>query len=270
MPAPDVSDRSLTDLLSLRGRRALVTGGAKGIGLAAATRLAEAGAAVAIGDLDKGEAEEAAAGLGGEYAGLGVALDVTDTESVNTAVHRVRDELGGLEILVNNAGVFPITPLFDTTDEQWDKVLSTNLGGAFRCSREVGRVMAEAGNGGVIINLASTQAFRAGAGGLSAYTSSKGALVAFTQALAVELGAFGIRAVAVAPTVVDTPGVQANMPIFEAAGVGDLIAAISAQLPLGRAGVPDDVARVITFLASDLAVLVTGQTIVVDAGQLSA
>jgi NAD(P)-dependent dehydrogenase (short-subunit alcohol dehydrogenase family) len=130
--------------------------------------------------------------------------------------------------------------------------------------------MAAAGNGGVIINLASTQAFRAGAAGLSAYTSSKGAIVAFTQALAVELGQFGIRAVAVAPTVVDTPGVQANMPVFEAAGVGDLIAAISAQLPLGRTGVPDDIARVIAFLASDLAVLITGQTVAVDAGQLSA
>ena len=159
-----------------------------------------------------------------------------------------------MEILVNNAGIFPITPLFETTDEQWDRVQSTNIGGAFRCSREAGKVMAAAGNGGVIINLASTQAFRAGAAGLSAYTSSKGAIVAFTQALAVELGQFGIRAVAVAPTVVDTPGVQANMPAFEAAGVGDLIASISAQLPLGRTGVPDDIARVIAFLASDLAV----------------
>ena len=270
MAAPDVSDRSLTELFALTGRRALVTGGARGIGRAIAARLAEAGALVMIADLNKREAESAAASLKSAGVVHGAELDVTDSLSVAAAVERVVQEFGGLEILVNNAGIFPITPLFETTDEQWDRVQSTNIGGAFRCSREAGKVMAAGGNGGVIINLASTQAFRAGAAGLSAYTSSKGAIVAFTQALAVELGQFGIRAVAVAPTVVDTPGVQANMPAFEAAGVGDLIASISAQLPLGRTGVPDDIARVIAFLASDLAVLITGQTVAVDAGQLSA
>jgi NAD(P)-dependent dehydrogenase (short-subunit alcohol dehydrogenase family) len=267
---PDVSGCTLSDLSLLHGRRALVTGGGRGIGHAVARRLAEAGASVLIGDLDKKNAQNAAASLSSAGVVLGTELDVTDSVSVSAAVQTVVNEFGGLEILVNNAGIFPITPLFETTDDMWDRVQNTNIGGTFRCSREAGRVMAAAGNGGVIVNLASTQAFRAGAAGLSAYTSSKAAIVAFTQALAVELGPLGIRAVAVAPTVVDTPGVAANMPVFEAAGVGDLIASISAQLPLGRIAVPDDIARVITFLASDLALLISGQTVAVDAGQLSA
>ena len=267
MAVPDVSDRSLIDLLSLRGRRALVTGGAKGIGLATAKRLAEAGAVVAVGDLDKAEAEAAASGLGDEA--LGVQLDVRETESVTAAVDRVRNELGGIEILVNNAGVFPIMPFLETTDEQWEKVQGTNVDGAFRCARAVGKVMAEAGIGGVIVNLASIQSFRATAPGLTGYCTSKGAVVSFTQSVAIELGSLGIRVVGVAPTVVDTPGLAANKPVYEAAGLTDVIAAFSAQLPLGRAAVPDDVARVVAFAVSDLAVLVSGTTLVVDAGHLT-
>jgi len=152
-------------------------------------------------------------------------------------------------------------------DEEWDRVLRTNLYGAFYCAREAGRQMA--GKGGVIVNVASIQAFRAGAPGLAPYTASKGALVSFTQALAVELGPMGVRVLAVAPTVVDTPGLQANMPIFEAAGVANVIEEVSAKLPLGRTAVPDDVARVVLFCASDLAALMTGGTLVVDAGHLT-
>jgi len=187
-------------------------------------------------------------------------------------------ELGGLDILVNNAGIFPIFPVLALPDEEWDRVLRTNLYGAFYCAREAGRQMVGRGGvlpggqvkpQGVIVNVASIQAFRAGSPGLAAYTSSKGALVSFTQALAVELGPMGIRVLAVAPTVVDTPGLQANMPIFEAAGVADVIETVSATLPLGRTAVPDDVARVVLFCASDLAALMTGDTLLVDAGHMT-
>ena len=126
-----------------------------------------------------------------------------------------------------------------------------------------------ADTGGVIVNVSSIQAFRAGAPGLAPYTASKGALVSFTKALAVELGPMGVRVLAVAPTVVDTPGLQANMPIFQAAGISDVIATVSATLPLGRTAVPDDVARVVLFCASDLAALMTGDTLLVDAGHLT-
>jgi NAD(P)-dependent dehydrogenase (short-subunit alcohol dehydrogenase family) len=270
MAAPDVSSRPLADLFSLAGRVALVTGGAKGIGAAVCRRLAEAGAAVAVADLDKAGAEQLAGEIGDSGGtAIGVELDVTDSASVESAVGRVAAELGGLDILVNNAGIFPIFPVLAMPDEEWDRVLRTNLYGAFYCAREAGRLMAGSADGGVIVNLASIQAFRAGAPGLAPYTSSKGALVAFTKALAVELGPMGVRVLAVAPTVVDTPGLQANMPIFEAAGISDVIATVSATLPLGRAAVPDDVARVVLFCASDMAALMTGDTLLVDAGHLA-
>ena len=268
MPAPDLTSRPLADLISLTGRRAMVTGGGKGIGAAIARRLAEAGAAVMVADIDKVAAEQVAGEIttiGGRA--IGAEVDVTDSAAVEAVVARAVSELGGLDILVNNAGIFPIFPVLAMPDEEWDRVLRTNLYGAFYCAREAGRQMA--GKGGVIVNVASIQAFRAGAPGLAPYTASKGALVSFTQALAVELGPMGVRVLAVAPTVVDTPGLQANMPIFEAAGVANVIEEVSAKLPLGRTAVPDDVARVVLFCASDLAALMTGGTLVVDAGHLT-
>jgi NAD(P)-dependent dehydrogenase (short-subunit alcohol dehydrogenase family) len=268
MAAPDVSSRSLADLISLAGRNALVTGGGKGIGAAVARRLAEAGAGVMAADIDKAAAEQVAGEItaaGGRA--VGVELDVTDSAAVEAVVGRAVAELGGLDILVNNAGIFPIFPVLAMPDEEWDRVLRTNLYGAFYCAREAGRQMA--GTGGVIVNVASIQGFRAGSPGLAHYTSSKGALVSLTQALAVELGPMGVRVLAVAPTVVDTPGLQANMPIFEAMGVADVIETVSATLPLGRTAVPDDVARVVLFCASDLAALMTGDTLLVDAGHLA-
>jgi NAD(P)-dependent dehydrogenase (short-subunit alcohol dehydrogenase family) len=291
MAAPDVSSKSLADLISLAGRNALVTGGGKGIGAAVARRLAEAGAGVMVADIDKAAAEQVAGEIGeaarsnggcsGPGSGgraIGVELDVTDSAAVEAVVGRATAELGGLDILVNNAGIFPIFPVLALPDEEWDRVLRTNLYGAFYCAREAGRQMV--GRGGVlpggqvkpqsvIVNVASIQAFRAGSPGLAAYTSSKGALVSLTRALAVELGPMGVRVLAVAPTVVDTPGLQANMPIFEAAGVADVIGEVSAKLPLGRTAVPDDVARVVLFCASDLAALMTGDTLLVDAGHLT-
>jgi NAD(P)-dependent dehydrogenase (short-subunit alcohol dehydrogenase family) len=268
MAAPDLTGTALADLISLAGRHALVTGGGKGIGAAIARRLAEAGAAVMVADIDKVAAEQVAeevTAAGGRA--IGAELDVTDSAAVETVVARAVAELGGVDILVNNAGIFPIFPVLAMPDEEWDRVLRTNLYGAFYCAREAGRQMA--GTGGVIVNVASIQAFRAGAPGLAPYTASKGALVSFTQALAVELGPMGVRVLAVAPTVVDTPGLQANMPIFEAAGVADVIETVSATLPLGRTAVPDDVARVVLFCASDLAALMTGDTLLVDAGHLT-
>jgi NAD(P)-dependent dehydrogenase (short-subunit alcohol dehydrogenase family) len=270
MAAPDVSSRTLADLISLAGRNALVTGGGKGIGAAVARRLAEAGAGVMVADIDKAAAEQTAGEITAAISGaraIGVEVDVTDSAAVEAGVARAVSELGGLDILVNNAGIFPIFPVLAMPDEEWDRVLRTNLYGAFYCAREAGRQMV--GTGGVIVNIVSTQAFRAGAPGLAPYTSSKGALVAFTKALALELGPMGIRVLGVAPTVVDTPGLRANMPVFESAGISDIIEHVSATLPLGRAAVPDDVARVVVFCASDMAALMTGDTLMVDAGALA-
>jgi NAD(P)-dependent dehydrogenase (short-subunit alcohol dehydrogenase family) len=269
MAAPDVTGRSLADLVDLSGRVALVTGGARGIGLAVAARLAEAGAAVAVGDIDADGAVAAANELkrfGG--ATVGIALDVTSTDSVRDAVAAVAGEFGGLDILVNNAGIYPPALVETMPDEQWARVLEINTTGTMRCAREAIPYLRAAPRG-VICNMSSTAAFRISNPGISAYAASKHAVDGLTKALALELGGDGIRVVAVAPTMVETEGIAELRAAAAARGVvlGDS-AAFAASLPLGRPNVPDDVARVVLFLVSDLAVMVTGSSVAVDGGSM--
>ena len=261
----DHTNRPLVDLLSLAGRRAVVTGGARGIGAATCRRLAEAGAAVLVADIDLAAAQATADEIvraGGKA--ISARIDVTDTVSVSAAADQVVGELGGLEVWVNNAGIYPTTgPASEVADDFIDKMLEVNVRGTFAGAREAARRMV---NGGVIVNLASTAGFRA-APGISAYVASKHAVVGLTKNLAIEFAARDIRVVGVAPGVIDTPGVQDQLAPLKAAGL-DVGARMSHTL-LGRAGQPDDVARVITFLVSDLAAWVTGSVIPVDAGSLA-
>ena len=271
MPLPDVSDRSIAQLISLEGRAAVVTGGARGIGLAIARRLAEAGAEVLIGDVDKAGAGEAAKTIARESGRrvAGIELDVADSASIAAAADRAVGELGGLDIWVNNAGIYPSTPLLEMTDQDWDKVLRVNLRGTFIAAREAGRRMAEAGHGGVIINLTSVAGYRAAGPGICHYVSSKHAIRGLTKSLAAELGPHGFRVLALAPGITDTPGMDEGRAAFQAAGLGDLLEQMAQREPLGRVGVPDDVARVALFCASDLAMLMTGSTLLVDAGDVA-
>ncbi len=271
MPVADVSSRPIAQLISLEGRTAVVTGGARGIGLAISSRFAEAGANVLIGDLNKAGAEEAAQKIAAQFAhrAIGVELDVTSAASIAAAVDRAVLELGGLDIWVNNAGIYPSTPLLEMTEQEWDKVLSVNLRGTFLGAREAGRRMAEAGHGGVIVNLASTAGYRASGPGIAHYVSSKHGVRGLTKSLAVELGPYGIRVLAVAPTLVETPGIEEGRAAFRAAGLGDVLEQMAEREPLRRVGVPDDIARVALFCASDLAMLMTGSTLLVDAGDVA-
>jgi NAD(P)-dependent dehydrogenase (short-subunit alcohol dehydrogenase family) len=269
MTVPDVSDRTLAELLSLEGRRAVVTGGAVGIGLAIARRLAEAGAAVVIGDLHDTDAAVAALGADTGARIIGTHLDVADTASIVACADLAVDELGGLDIWVNNAGIYPSTPLLDLTDESWDAVLDVNLRGSFVGAREAARRMSGAGRGGVIINIASTAGYQAGGPGVAHYVSSKHAVRGLTKSLAVELGPQGIRALAVAPTLIETPGIEAGREAFREAGLGDILDSYAERLPLGRVGVADDVARVVLFAVSDLAEFMTGSTLLVDGGDIA-
>jgi NAD(P)-dependent dehydrogenase (short-subunit alcohol dehydrogenase family) len=262
---PDVSDRTLAELISLRGRRAVVTGGGRGIGAQIVRRLAEAGAAVVAGDLD-GDAARAVAQEVTEASGraIGCALDVSDSASLAAAADLAVSELGGLEIWVNNAGIFPATgPALDVDDAFVDRMLQVNVRGVYAGAREAARRMS---SGGVIVNLTSTAGFKAGAG-ISAYVASKHAVVGITKALALDLGPLGIRVLSVAPTIIDTPGVREQMAPLAKAGL-DVEARVAAN-PLGRMGVPDDVARVVLFCCSDLAAFMTGSTVAVDAGSLA-
>lgn len=262
----DHSHRTLSDLLSLAGRSAVVTGGAAGIGRAVVARLAEAGADVVVADLDLAASTASATALAASTGRrvIAVAADVSDSSSLAAAGDLAVAEFGGLDIWINNAGIYPTTgPAIDATDDFLDRLLTVNVRGTFAGAREAARRMRP---GGVIVNLASTTGFR-GAAGISAYSTSKHAVVGLTKNLALELAALDIRVVGVAPGVIDTPGVQAQLAPLAAAGLN--VASRMQRTLLGRAGQPDDIARMVTVLASDLAAWVTGEVLVVDAGSLA-
>lgn len=271
MPVADVSDRSLAELISLGGRVAVVTGGARGIGEAICRRFAEAGSDVVVADLDGAQAESTAEAVRRAHGhrAVGIEVDVADEVAVEAVADRAVAELGRLDIWVNNAGIFPSTPFLDMTPESWDRVLDVNLRGTFLGASAAARRMVAAGTPGVIINVASTAGFQAAGPGLAHYVSSKHAVRGLTKSLAVELGPLGIRALAIAPTLIETPGIEEGRAAFAAAGLGDLLDQMAEQAPLRRNGVSDDVARVALFCASDLSMLMTGSTLAVDAGDLA-
>ncbi|MEU6741179.1 SDR family NAD(P)-dependent oxidoreductase [Streptosporangium sandarakinum] len=272
MTTADVSGRSLAQLISLSGRRAVVTGGGRGLGKAIAARLAEAGADLLIGDLDEEPAVAAAKELAERHGvrAIGAAMDVTDAAAVAAAADRAVAELGGLEIWVNNAGIFPAVPLLEMTEETWDQVFAVNARGVFVGAREAARRMSAAGpdggGGGVIVNIVSTAGFRGSAPGLAAYVGSKHAARGLTRELALELAPMGIRVLGVAPSFVPTEG---NLAMAAAAGVNlaDLPPTdLMLNSPIGRVGTPDDIARVALFCASDLSAFMTGSTLLADGG----
>lgn len=270
-PFADVSTHSIPDLLSLSGRRAIVTGGAQGLGRAIAERLAEAGAEVAIADLDVQKASDAAAALADAHGtrAVGVHMDVADASTVHQAASRVVDELGAIDIWVNNAGVFPSAPVLEMTDEQWDHVFAVNTRGVRNGVREAARRMPD---GGVVVNVVSTAGFRGVAPGLSAYVGSKHAVRGMTKQMALELAPRGIRVLGVAPSYVPTEGNMAAgaaaMERMTAAGIDmSSIPAAMSQSLIGRLGTPDDIARVVLFCVSDLSLIMTGSTLLADAGE---
>jgi NAD(P)-dependent dehydrogenase (short-subunit alcohol dehydrogenase family) len=274
MPIKDVSGQSLQQLVSLEGKVAVVTGSARGIGFAITRRLAEAGAAVLIGDVDEPGAVAAATALTKEFGhpAVGVALNVIEEASVIALAERAVAEFGRLDIWVNNAGIFPGSPTVDQSVEIWDRVQDINLRGSFVGAREAAkRMIAQTPQGGVIINVASVSGY-SGRPGLAAYVASKHGVVGLTKSLGVEWGKHNIRVLGLAPTGVSTPGVQerkSHATGAELARIEELEKKVGAALPLGRLGNPDDIARVALFCASDLSMLMTGSTLLVDAGALA-
>ncbi|MFF0157299.1 SDR family NAD(P)-dependent oxidoreductase [Streptomyces sp. NPDC005263] len=262
---PDVSSKSLAELVSLSGRRAVVTGAGQGLGRAVAERLAEAGADVLVADIQDELATAVAADLGTRGRALSAHLDVTDADSVVATADLAVRELGGIDIWVNNAGIFPSVSALEMSDKAFDEVFAVNTRGVFLGSREAARRMSEAGHGGAIVNVVSTAGFRGTAPGLAAYVGSKHAARGLTRQLALEFAPFGIRVLGVAPTFVPTEG---NLAAAAAAGVdSETIMSVMQPGPLGRLGVPDDVARVVLFCASDLSAFMTGSTLLADAGE---
>ncbi|WP_328630265.1 SDR family NAD(P)-dependent oxidoreductase [Streptomyces sp. NBC_00356] len=261
---PDVSSLPLAELISLSGRRAVVTGAGQGLGRAIAQRLSEAGASVLVTDVDEELATSAADTLKGHA--LPVPMDVTDPASVSAAADRAVRAWGGIDIWVNNAGIFPSVPALEMSAETWDEVFAVNGRGVFLGAREAARRMSAAGHGGVVVNVVSTAGFRGTAPGLAAYVASKHATRGLTRQLALEFAPMGIRVLGVAPTFVPTEGNLAAAGVTDPAEASHLMPVMQPTI-LGRLGVPDDVARIVLFAVSDLAAFMTGSTLLADAGE---
>jgi 3-oxoacyl-[acyl-carrier protein] reductase len=246
------------------GRVAVVTGAARGIGFGTATRFAEEGASVAILDLDEASAAEAAARLplvDGAKA-IGIGADVSNTESVEAAVERLVAELGGIHILINNAGVTRDNLLFKMTDDDWDIVMNVHLRGAFLMTRAAQKHFV-AQKYGKIVNLSSVSAL--GNRGQANYSAAKMGIQGFTRTLGIELGRYGVNANAIAPGFIATEMTDATAARLGVA-VDDFRAAAAEQNPVKRVGFPEDIAAAAAFLCSDEASYITGQTLYVDGG----
>lgn len=257
------------DLINLTGNSAIVTGGAAGIGLAISRRLAEAGATVIIVDKNLQGAKEAAQELTGYgYQAIPVQCDVSIEEEVGQMVAKVEEETGSIDVLVNNAGIYPRIPLAEVTSDNFDQVLAVNLKGTFLCCREVSQKMIEHRKGGCIINIVSIDSVHPSSRGLAAYDASKGGVLTLTKSLALELGQHDIRVNAVAPGAIITEGVLSRLGESSTKQDRSELKALMSRIALGRMGRPDDVSRVVLFLASDLSAYMTGSLVVADGGYL--
>jgi NAD(P)-dependent dehydrogenase (short-subunit alcohol dehydrogenase family) len=258
---------SISSLIDLTGRVAVVTGAGAGMGAVIAQRLAEVGAHVVVADIDGARAESVAAAItGAGGSGEALLLDVRDVDALAPAIEQVATDRGRLDIWVNNAGIYPPRPMFSLSAEDWDTVQDINTRAVFFASREAARQMIRAGNGGVLVNIASIAAFRAGSPSLVPYSTSKAGVVVLTKTMAASLGPHGIRVVGVAPGVIDTDGIRAGAADMAAAGANT--ANRGEVIPLRRLGTGDDVARTVLFAASDLAAYITGEVITVDGGDM--
>lgn len=249
--------------MRLQGKRALVTGGAQGIGQGIADRFMREGARVAVIDRD-----EAALGAAGEqwrrggHEALAYACDLRDREALAATVDGLIALWDGIDILVNNAGIAIREPFMTISDDDWERVLDVNLGAMFRLTRQVAGSMVERGIRGSIVNMSSKNGLM-GSAKLAHYNASKGGVTLLTQSLAVELAPYGIRVNAVAPGFIDTPLDR------ELRKKDPTIPGITAKTPMGRFGTVEEAANAFLFLASDEASYVTGTTLVVDGGHLA-
>ena len=240
----------------LENRAALIIGAARGIGRGVAERFAEEGARVMIADVEAGPAQEAAAALGGQF----VATDISDPEQVTRAVDETVHHFGSIDIVVQNAGIYPWTLIEDTAPEEWDAVLGVNLRGCFLAAKAALPHMRAQGRGRLLFTSSITGP-SVSSPGHGHYAASKAGINGFIRSAALEFAGYGITVNGVEPGNILTEGMQAHRsPAF--------IKSMEDAIPIGRMGTPRDVANAFLFLASDEAEFITGTTIVVDGGQI--
>ena len=261
----------LNQLLNLQGRSAIVTGGAKGIGYGIAYRLAEAGAKVLIADTDMATAEKTVQ----EFANKGwtakaAQIDVSSEADVQDMVSICHEAFGSVDILINNAGIFPSVPIAEMTEAQFERVIHVNLRSVFLTTKYASEVMKRQG-GGKIINITSIDALSPSMIGLAHYDASKHGVWGFTKNSALELAPHKIWVNAIAPGAIQTPGIeamQADAPPSAGTDSKRMVETFLSKIPMHRMGKPDEIGLVALFLASPMASYMTGEQIVVDGGAL--
>lgn len=258
--------------MRLQDKVAVITGGARGIGLAIAQRYLHEGACVVVADIDTSSIDSAVAQLNSEANAsgrvLGVTLDVCDRDSVATMIRTVTDQCGGIDILVNNAAVFDMAPVLEVTEASYDKQFNVNVKGLFFTLQAVAQSMVDRGKGGKIINMAS-QAGRRGEPLVSMYCATKAAVISLTQSCGLALIKHGINVNGISPGVVDTPmweDVDALFARYEGRPLGEKKRLVGEAVPYGRMGLPDDHTGAAVFLASSDSDYVVAQTLNVDGG----
>lgn len=247
--------------MNLQAKTAIVTGAASGIGREIVLALSDAGARTVAVDRHASGVRETCSLTGDEKA-LPLAVDLLDTGAEDEIVNKAVEFFGGADVLINCAGIFPTSPALELSTEEWDEVLGLNLRAPFLCSQAVARQMVATGRSGNIINIASTAGTTARPG-IAHYGASKAALIMLTKVLAIEWAEHGIRVNAVAPGLVETPGVDEVLDTER--GRQEHLEKIR-KIPLARAGEPGEIADAVVFLASDSSSFVTGHTLFVDGG----
>jgi D-sorbitol dehydrogenase (acceptor) len=253
--------------MRLKGKIALITGAARGIGAAFAGAYAREGATVAIADIDMARAEQTAKAIG--PSAFAVRLDVADQSSIDSAIAEMEKRCGAIDILVNNAALFDMAPIVEITRASYDRLFSINVAGAFFTMQAVARSMIKHKRKGKIINMAS-QAGRRGEALVAVYCATKATVISFTQSAGLDLIKHGINVNAIAPGVVDGEhwaGVDALFAKYENLPIGEKKRQVAAGVPYGRMGTAEDLVGMAIFLASEESNYIVAQTYNVDGGQ---